>query len=271
MKSKKAFTLIELLVVISIIAILALLVTVAAGSFQRKAQLAQSIKNLKDLTTGFINYTGSHDGQLPALGQPQPSFGAAPNGNQHEAWYYSVPKAASALGLDQYTKPEDFYKKSNPLYFPIAKYPAAKTGRPYFAVAINELLYGDASSRQAQSSGDDAVAARIGGMIVPTSTIVFLEVGLPEEETLPGQIPGAYQGNAQGSTSNVVSRYDRQSGTTDEQRESKINLAFGDGHVAAFAAKDIMDGGGKPYFPQLPQNKGEGKVSWTMDPEAKPF
>src|SRR5262245_6318175 len=112
MKTKRAFTLIELLVVVAIIAILALLVSVAAGSFQKKAQKAQALANMKQLTSGLIDYSGSHDGELPKLGVPQPGWGVADEKNRDD-WYHSIPKAAGSRGLGEYETPDQFYDKKN--------------------------------------------------------------------------------------------------------------------------------------------------------------
>ena len=107
---------------------------------------------------------------------------------------------------------------------------------------------------------------------MPTATIVFLEVGLPDEDTLPGQTTGSYTGSAQGGPENVVARYNK-AGTSkkiEDKRDETINLVFGDGHVDTLPAKDVIDSTGKAYYPQLQQYNGLGKVSWTPDPEAQP-
>jgi prepilin-type N-terminal cleavage/methylation domain-containing protein/prepilin-type processing-associated H-X9-DG protein len=267
MKTKRAFTLVELLVVVAIIAILALLVSVAAGSFQKKAQKAQSITNLKQLASGLLDYVGSHDGEFPKLGQSQPAWGA-PEENGREDWYHSIPKAAGGRGLGEFQKPEDFYQKNNLLFLPVAKYPKEKATRPYFAVAINASLYGRSEARR---EPDKLPTLRISNLQLPVSTVVFLEVGLPDEELLPGQTKAEYSGSAHGGPLNVVARYNQiQTKEIDEKRQATTNLVFADGHVEELPAKDILDVTGTAYAPQLHQHGGGGKVSWTMDPEATP-
>jgi prepilin-type N-terminal cleavage/methylation domain-containing protein/prepilin-type processing-associated H-X9-DG protein len=268
MKTKRAFTLIELLVVLVIIAILALLVSVAANSFQKKAAAAQSIANLRQLSAGLLNYIGAHDGELPRLGVPEPAWGA-PDDKEREAWYYAVPKAAGGRGLNEFDRPDSFYEKKNVLYLPVAKYPDGKRGRPYFALAMNGSLFGDAEARQ---NSDNLPNIRISNLQLPTSTIVFLETGLPDEEPLPGQAAGNYRGSAHGGPENVVARYNQSDSKqpADTKREARINFVFGDGHVESLAAKDVIDQAGKAYKPQLHQFGGEGKVLWTVDPDGKP-
>jgi prepilin-type N-terminal cleavage/methylation domain-containing protein/prepilin-type processing-associated H-X9-DG protein len=267
MKTKRAFTLVELLVVVAIIAILALLVSVAAGSFQKKAQTAQSLANLKNLASGLMNHISSHDGEFPKLGVSEPAWGAADD-KDRDAWYHAVPKAAGSRGLGEFDKPDAFYQKQNLLFLPIGQYPKNKTARPYFAVAINANLYGSADSRK---NSENETSVRLSQLQMPSVTIVFLEVGLPDEDTVPGQDKGMFKGSAQGGPENVVARYNKTDSDDFElRREANINLVFGDGHVESLAAKDVLDTNGKAYHPQLQQNNGGGRVSWTLDPEANP-
>lgn len=264
MKTKRAFTLIELLVVVAIIAILALLVSVAAGSFQKKAQKAQTLANLKQLASGLLDYTGSHDGELPRLGSSQPVWGPADT-KDVDLWYHAIPKAAGTRGLGEYERPENFYEKKNVLFLPAAKYPKGKLARPYFAVSINALLYGS----EAQRSSDKAPPVRLSNMQLPVSTVVFLEVGLPDEEPLPGQNAGSYLGLAQATPANVTARYSQiESKKIEDKREATLMMAFADGHTEELQAKDVIDASGKAHNPQLQQYGGNGRVCWTMDPEA---
>jgi prepilin-type N-terminal cleavage/methylation domain-containing protein/prepilin-type processing-associated H-X9-DG protein len=267
MKTKRAFTLTELLVVIAIIAILALLVSVAAAAFQKKAQITQSLANLKQLSSGLLVYTGSHEGELPKLGVPQPAWGIADE-KDREAWYQAIPKAAGGRALSDYTKPDTFYQKDNILFLPSAKYPHNKTSQPYFAVAINASLYGNADARK---DPDKVPVIRLSNLQLPVSTVVFLEVGMPDEETLPGQNSGNYRGSAHGGPLNAIARYNKvDSKDTEKKREATINIVFGDGHVDAVQAKDAIDSSGNAYNPQLQQFGGEGKICWTLDPESTP-
>jgi prepilin-type N-terminal cleavage/methylation domain-containing protein/prepilin-type processing-associated H-X9-DG protein len=265
MKTKRAFTLTELLVVIAIIAILALLVSVAAAAFQKKAQITQSLTNLKQLASGLMIYTGSHEAELPKLGASQPGWGVA---DDKEAWYQVIPKAAGGRALSDYTKPDTFYQKDNLLFLPSAKYPHNKTSRPYFAVAMNASLFGSADARK---DPDKMPAIRISNLQLPVSTAMFLEVGMPDEETIPGQSSGNYTGSPHGGPANVIARYNKvESNDNEKKREATINIVFGDGHVDALRAKDVIDPTGMAYKPQLQQFGGEGKVCWTLDPDSTP-
>ncbi len=261
MKSSRAFTLIELLTVIAIIAILAIMVAVVAGPFQRTAQMTQAMNNMKQLGAGFMNYTGSHDGQLPGAGSKQPNFGSGDADTEAEAWYNVVPKMAGARGVRDFSNARDFYKKSNPLYVPAAEYPP-NPNSPLFAIAMNSLLRGP-------DVPDSAV--RLANIGAPSVTIIFLETGIPGEDPLPGQSSGSYNGGSEGSPRNVAARYKRPSSKNpNDLREASTNLLFADGHAESLALKYVISSNGAPYYPQLPQHGGEGKVCWTLDPEAQP-
>lgn len=258
MTSRRAFTLIELLTVIAIIAILAVMVFVVSGPFQRNAQMTHGMNNMKQLGAGLMNYTASHDGQLPEAGSAQPRFGS---GGEPDAWYNAVPKLAGSRAISDYTDSRDFYKKSNLLYVPAAKYPPNPSS-PLFAIAMNSLL----------RSGDvPDSAVRLANFGAASATIIFLETGIPGEEPLPGQGNSSYDGSSAGSPRNIAARYRRPSSKSSAAlREAATNLLFADGHGEALPVKDVIAANGAAYYPQLPQNGGEGKVCWTLDPETQP-
>lgn len=258
-KRSSAFTLVELLTVIAIIAVLAALTAVVSGSFIKTAQMTGAMQNMRMLGAGFMNYTGQHDGELPQRGSANPSFGgsAAQSGDD---WYNAVPKAAGGRALYEFKGANEYYAKGNLLYVPGAKYPTTKN-RPLFAIAMNSLLF---------PNNPTSATARIQNFGAPARTIIFMETGLPDEPTLPGQGGGAYDGGSEGKPSNLVARYKRPTnGDKSLLRESVTVLLMADGHAEALQVKDVLSESGQPYFPQIGQN-AVGKVCWTIDPEEHP-
>jgi prepilin-type N-terminal cleavage/methylation domain-containing protein/prepilin-type processing-associated H-X9-DG protein len=262
MKNTRAFTLIELLVVLAIIIVLAAVLAGVIGPIQRKGQLTQGINRLKQLSTGLLNYTGSHDGEFPLLGQAEPAWGAGNDEITKSAWYNAIPRAAGVKGLSDFQEPINFYAKENPMMIPAGKYPDNKTSRPYFAVALNSRLF----PRDVEITTTGSSPVRSQNIVLPARTIVFFEGGLPDEKQIVGQ--QAYTGKASGWVPDVAARYG--DSAKKELSEVLTNICFADGHVESLPAVAIMPNGSSAYFPQLEQHGGSGKVSWTIDPEVNP-
>jgi len=95
-----AFTLIELLVVIAIIAILAALLLPGLARAKQQAQNIQCVSNQKQLTLGWIMYTGDNKGTLPGNGDEgdQPS-GATTLEQQDPQWCPGRMDAGAPTGV----------------------------------------------------------------------------------------------------------------------------------------------------------------------------
>ncbi|HVU08494.1 MAG TPA: prepilin-type N-terminal cleavage/methylation domain-containing protein [Verrucomicrobiae bacterium] len=93
MSKNRAFTLIELLVVIAIIAILAAMLLPALAKAKQKAQAVQCMNNLKQLTLGWIMYSGDNGDALAQSGGQAYDVLYLPNqytiaGDPHNMWVY---------------------------------------------------------------------------------------------------------------------------------------------------------------------------------------
>lgn len=233
MKTTRAFILIELLVVLAIIAILAGLLTSVLASTRRVGDRAHAMSNLRQMGLGAIHYASEHDSDLPAEGETLPTWESAALPENANAWYIAIPRALGTRGVGDFAEnPEAFYARKNLLFIPAAQYPEKRKDRPYFAVSMNSKL---------RDEGVADGSVRLVNTDQPARTVIFQESGLPGEEPLPGQSPGAYEGRASGYASQTVARYSR-----------KCHLVFADGHVELLAAHDVVDSNGRPIFHKSP-------------------
>lgn len=105
LSSKRAFTLIELLVVIAIIAILAAMLLPALSKAKQKAQAIKCMNNLKQLTLGWIMFSGDNNDAIAQSGGQAFDVGFLPNvwttpGNVDNMWVYGdMSKTLSSTNL----------------------------------------------------------------------------------------------------------------------------------------------------------------------------
>jgi prepilin-type N-terminal cleavage/methylation domain-containing protein len=125
---KHGFTLIELLVVIAIIAILAAVLLPVLAKARSRAQQAQDMNNMRELSQGIFTFNGDHNDHYPAAGWDNGGaisiawdsyiFPYIGGGNVNSNGVYANdPVAAAALGLAPGLKimvcPFDNFPKAN--------------------------------------------------------------------------------------------------------------------------------------------------------------
>jgi prepilin-type N-terminal cleavage/methylation domain-containing protein len=239
-----AFTLVELLVVISIIAILAALLFPTFAAVKNTANKTASMSNLRQLAAGFMIYTQQNNGQVPPVGEINPTWTSSTQSAYATAWYNSVPRLAGIQGLADFVNDQaDFYTPKNIMFVRAAKYPATKAASPLFAVSMNSKLHGDTTL----VANDSAV--RLQSFQSPANTMIFQESGVSGDAPLTGQSVGSYLGQTTTFAPNTVARYN---GIT--------LMVMADGHVAQFLGSDVVTSSGAAYFPQ-----NLGKVFWTLN------
>ena len=246
MKTPKtnAFTLVELLVVISIIAILAGLLFPAFASARNTANKMASMSNLRQLAAGFMIYVQQNSGEVPPVGEANPTWTSSAQSTYATAWYNSVPRLAGSQGLADFaTDQADFYTPKNLTFVRAAKYPANKTSAPLYAVSMNSKLH------DANLVANDS-AVRLQNFQSPANTMIFQESGVSGDTPLTGQTAGSYLGQTTTFAPSTVTRYN-----------GYTLMLMADGHVAQFLGSDVVNSAGAAYSPQ-----NLGKVYWTLNP-----
>lgn len=243
-----AFTLIELLVTIGIVALLAAVAFPVFNSVSLAGRRTVSMSNMRQFGVALMGYAGEHDGQLPAEGEQNPSWAsaAANNDANNTAWYNALPRYAGSRAVGDYQRtPAAFYQRESLFYVPAAVYPASKLAAPLFAVAMCSKLSGSVGGRAIT-----AEEVRLGNFQSCTTTVIFLESGVPGEKlTYPKQ--SSYNGQSKSFASRAIARYN-----------GHTLSVMADGHVENLDAKSVIDpSSGKAYNPQA-----LGKVFWSMDP-----
>jgi prepilin-type N-terminal cleavage/methylation domain-containing protein/prepilin-type processing-associated H-X9-DG protein len=239
------FTLIELLVVIAIIAILAAMLIPAVSAAIESARLSHCASNLRQWGIALRMYLNDHEGLFPEEGV---RAGASLDMTDDKAWFNRLPGY-----LDQETLLERL-RERKPM-------PSAKDGSIWTCVSISSAqmsaagfkpgsrlpfmsyaynLWIDHGQRTSEVP-DTRYPPLLSDFILdsPSAFAVFSEV-LPEN----GQNWG-----------NCHARFLHYRHSGEKQR---VNIAFGDGHAAAYARKDI-------YFDGMTKFQNYGGVIWNPD------
>lgn len=252
---RAAFTIMEILVVVAIILVLAAIALPVYASVRSKANKVEAMNRMRQVTAALIAYCGQNDGDFPQENIPSgttwenaadPVLGA-------KVWYNVLPRMAGGKGVGDYRSlPNDFYTKDNMLFLPGAKYPVDKLAQPLFAFAINTKLQRKAEDKETKTK--TKATAKLSQIAMPARTVAFLEAGVPKENKAISVQP-KYDGESKSGPRSFVERYGDQG-----------ILAFLDGHVEPFTAKDLLTETG-----QISWTAGElPRVIWCRTPEENP-
>lgn len=240
----------ELLVVIAIILVLAAITYPVINTINQHKNKAYALARMRDLVTACNTYTTEHDGSFPAEdSKGTDDWKNASLPENKDAWYNALPRQLNMKGVGDFAHngERQYYTKENPLFLPGAKYPETdkKLVRPLFAIAINTKL-------QRKDEAGKKAPLKIGSITIPSRTAIFLEQGLPGEKDISLKTQPKYDGSPKGSAKSFVGRY---AGTG--------VIAFVDGHIDTFEAKDLLTDAG--HFPFPPTD-----VVWCRTPEEDP-
>lgn len=199
-------TLVELLVVVTLVAAMAGLLLPAVQHSRAAARRASCQSNLRQWTLGVLRYADDHRGDLPRRGQ---GVQRTERFDRPEDWFNSLPPYVESKPLVDQIKADKNVQPAGVWLCP----EVVLAGQPmYFAYGMNMWL-------SAWKGAQPDNLAKVG----PTSTMVFMADGIGTQcSVLPAAKPYS----------------------PDPRHDGAVNLAFLDGHVAAFAGDEIGCGVG---------------------------
>lgn len=240
----------EILVVVAIILVLAAITVPTVTTIQIRASKNVALQTMRQLAAAAQAYATDNDGLLPQEdAKGSDSWTGAASLDAKNAWYNVLPKMMGRHSVGDYvSKPREFYTKENVLFLPGATYPESdkKLAKPLFALAMNTKL-------QRREIDGTKRPLKLSQISQPARTVLFLEQGMPSEKKSSAvQSNKDFDGSPKGSAKSFPGRYG-----------GKGVLAFLDGHVEEWAAKDLLTETGVFPFPAT-------DVIWTRSPEEDP-
>lgn len=240
--SRSGFGLLESVTCVAVLGAAGLLAAAGLQQQNEKKAVANTVERMKNLGSASVDYATEHGGRLPLPEAPGvDDWTKAGKPEAAEVWYNVLPEQLKARPVSKFGKKDavKFYREENPLYFPGVTYPGDRFDRPYFAVGFNSLLQGKQKEQ-----------VRLGALMAPNRTVLFLERGLPDEKP-EMKAQNDFSGDPAAGPRAFVAR-----------RKGKGLLLFVDGHLEARAVKEVLNVHGA-IVPQA-------NLVWTRDPDADP-
>lgn len=244
------FTLVELLVVLGLVAVLMALLLPALGRARCAARRAVCQNVLKQWSLALHIYADDHGNFMPresfGLGVQLNRWAYVADDVTRDVWYNALPPELGiprAATYEPYPDRPRFYAAASAFHCPSARFPQHVDREPWprFSVAMNSKLI------------KLGLPVNLRDLCRPSDTVMFLDNRLsPEAKADPAQTDDNL-----GQPSADAQRFGpRHCGTG--------NLAFWDGHVAAFRGPEVVEtrsgpGRGGMILP-------ETRIVWNLCP-----
>jgi prepilin-type N-terminal cleavage/methylation domain-containing protein len=263
---RNAFTLVELLAVIAIIAVLASLLGSVVTRGKMASQRLACLNKLKQWGHAAHFYAEDHNDKLPkeAVFDGINTWEMTTFSVCSEVWYNSMPRSLGVTSASAYSQTpssqRSFYARQSFFRCPSARFAPVSATYPNFSLAMNSKLMMDFESLAASAlDGLDLglKELRMGQIVVPTKTALFLDAGVAGEERA-SEFQPPYSGQPKAYATEFSGRH-RNAG----------NILFAAGNAATLRTRDVIDmdpnsyrsGGG--IFPPK-------EVIWRHDPALVP-
>jgi len=229
-----------MLVVIAIIALLSALLVPAVSNALQKAQHTKSMSNLRQWGNALYLYVVDSRGEMPSRGpDQQPSWSEASDRSQDEvknAWFNRLPPYVSEKAIADIPSGERefFLHRASMHRDPQAVFDESELpNRPLFSYAFNsQLNTSRAHGNSIPGLGDLRTdTLDISAYPNPTTTVLFFETRVGEDDGHPSQQSASQFARAYGHSRHLSFRY-----------SGRVNLLFLDGSVRRFRSAELFNG-----------------------------
>jgi len=260
---RTAFTIVELLMVVTIIAILASLLTAGVVRGKAAGQRIACMNKLRQWGQGAHFYAEDHNDKLPqeAVFDGINTWEMTTFSACSEVWYNSTPKALGVTSAANYSKTpssqRSFYSPGSFFHCPSAKFAPVSATYPNFSLAMNSKLMMDFESSPDPASDIGMRDLRMGQIMVPEKTALFLDAGVAGEQRF-SEFQPPYSGQPKAYATEFAPRHN-----------NRGNILFAAGNVSTLHGREVID-----LDPNSPRSGGgifpPTAVIWRHDPSLVP-